>query len=59
MGEPLSVTLSDIHLTRTENNVCKPEKNFLQTFVDDILNRRKKNKHDIIFESLNTNQKLI
>ena len=26
MGGPLSVTLSDIHLTRTENNVVKPEK---------------------------------
>ena len=26
MGGPLSVTLSDIHLIRTENNVVKPEK---------------------------------
>ena len=26
MGGPLSVTLLDIHMTRTENNVVKPEK---------------------------------
>ena len=42
MGGPLSVTLSDIHLTRTENNVVKPEKPlFYRRFVDDIINKRK------------------
>ena len=54
MGGPLSVTLSDIHMTRTENNVVGPEKPlFYRRFVDDIINRRKKNEHDIIFENLN------
>ena len=54
MGGPLPVTLSDIHMTRTENNVVRPEKPlFYRRFVDDIINRRKKNEHDIIFENLN------
>ena len=54
MGGPLSVTLSDIHMTRTKNNVVRPEKPlFYRRFVDDIINRRKKNEHDIIFENLN------
>ena len=54
MGGPLSVTLSDIHMTRTKNNVVRPEKPlFYRRFVDDITNRRKKNEHHIIFENLN------
>ena len=54
MGGPLSVTLSDIHMTRTENNIVKPEKPlFYRRFVNDIINRRKKNERDIIFENLN------
>ena len=54
MGGPLSVTLSDIHMTRTESNVVKPEKPlFYRCFVDDIKSRRKKNEHHIIFENLN------
>ena len=54
MGGPLSVTLSDIHMTRTKNNVVRPEKPlFYRRFVDDIINRRKKNEHHIIFENLN------
>ena len=54
MGGPLSVTFSDIHMTRTEINVVRPEKPlFCRCFVDDITNRRKKNEHDIIFENLN------
>ena len=54
MGGPLPVTLSDIHMTRTENNVVKPEKPlFNRCFVDDIKSRRKKNEHHIIFENLN------
>ena len=41
-------------MTRTENNVVRPEKPlFYRRFVDDIINRRKKNEHDIIFENLN------
>ena len=54
MGGPLSITLLDIHMTRTENNVVKPEKPFFyRCYVDDITNRRKKNEHNIIFENLN------
>ena len=54
MGGPLSVTLSDIHMTRTENNVVEHEKPlFYRRFVDDITNRRKKNKLDTIFDNLN------
>ena len=54
MGEPLSVTLSDIYMTRTETNVVKSEKPlFYRTFIDDIINTRKKNEHDIIFKNLN------
>ena len=50
----VDVTLSDIHLTRTENNVVRLEKPLLyKRFVDDIINRRKKNDHDIAFENLN------
>ena len=41
-------------MTRTENNVVKPEKLlFYGRFVDDITKRRKKKEHDIIFENLN------
>ena len=37
MGGPLSVTLSDIHMTRRENNVVRPEKPlFYKCFVYDI-----------------------
>ena len=54
MGGPLSVTLSNIHLTRTENNVVKLEKPLLyRRFVDDIINKRKKNDHGNIFKNLN------
>ena len=57
MGRPLSVTLSDIHMTRTENNVVRPEKPlFYRRLVDDIINRRKKNGQDIILDKLNKYQ---
>ena len=32
MNGPFWVTLPDIHMTGTENNVVKPEKPFSQTF---------------------------
>ena len=54
MGGPLYVTLSDIHMTRTENNVVRPGKPlFYRRFANDIINRRKKNEHNVIFENLN------
>ena len=54
MGGPLFITLSHIHMTRTENNIVTPKKTlFYRRFVDDVINRRKKNEHKIIFENLN------
>ena len=42
MGGPLSVTFSDIHMVKTENDVVIPSKPILyRRFVDDIYNRRK------------------
>ena len=44
MGGPLSVTLADIHMIRTENDVIKPLKPFFyKRYVDDIYSHRKKN----------------
>ena len=41
-------------MIRTESNVVKHEKTlFYRRFVDDIMNKRKKNKRDVIFEDLN------
>ena len=53
MGGPLSVTLSDIHMIRTENNVVKTEKLLFYRHFVDIIIKRKKNENDIIFENLN------
>ena len=54
MGGPLSVTLSDIHMIRTENNAVKLEKTlFYRRFVDAIINRRIQNEYDIILSSKN------
>ena len=51
---PLSVNLSDIHMTRTGNNIVTHEKPlFCSRFVDDIICRRKKNEDDIICKNLN------
>ena len=41
-------------MIRTESNVVKHEKTlFYRRFVDDIMNKRKKNERDVIFEDLN------
>ena len=53
MGGPLSVTLSDIHMISTENNVVKTEKLLFYRHFVDIIIKRKKNENDIIFENLN------
>ena len=48
MGRPLSVTLADIHMIRTEKDIVtllKPI--FYKRFVDDIYNRRKKGNTDL------------
>ena len=39
--------ISDIHMTRTEINVEKPEKPLIyRRFVDDIINKRKKKEQE-------------
>ena len=54
MGGPLSVTLAEIHLKRMKNDVVIPLKPiFYRRFVDDIINRRKKNIPDQLFFKLN------
>ena len=41
MGGPLSVTLTDIHMIRTKNDVVKPLKQmFYKRYIDDIYSRR-------------------
>ena len=46
MGSPLSVTLAEIHMISMENDVVIPLKPIFYRFVDDIINRRKKNVPD-------------
>ena len=54
MGGPLSVTLVDIHMIRTEKDIVTPLKPiFYKRFVDDIYTRRKKGIHDKLYERLN------
>ena len=54
MGGPLSVTLADIHMIRTEKDIVTPLKPiFYKRFVDDIYHRRKKGTHDNLHERLN------
>ena len=51
MGGPLSVTLADIHMIRTEKDIVTPLKPiFYKRFVDDIYNRRKKGIHEKLYE---------
>ena len=50
MGGPLSVTLADIHIIRTEKDIVTPLKPiFYKRFVDDT---RKKGIHDELYERL-------
>ena len=54
MGGPLSVTFAEIHMVRMENDIVIPLKPiFYRRFVDDIINRRKKNAPDELFSKLN------
>ena len=54
MGRPLSKTLADIHMIRTEKDIVTPLKPiFYKRFVDDIYTRRKKGIHDKLYERLN------
>ena len=54
MGCPLSVTFSNIHLTKLEKDQHKPHKvKFYRRSVDDLISRRLKNTHDSLFENFN------
>ena len=54
MGDFLSVTLAEIHMTRMENDVIIPLKTpFYIRFVDDIIIHCKKNVPDELFSKLN------
>ena len=54
MGAPLSVTFSNIYLTKLEEDQVQLVKaTFYRRFVDDAISRRLKNTHDSLFEKLN------
>ena len=54
MGGPLSVTLSDIDRAKMEDDVVeKHQSKFDKRYVDDIINHRKKNQVDLLFNDLN------
>ena len=49
MGDPISVTLSDIWMVKMENDIAIPHKTiFYKRYVDDIINRRKKHEENLI-----------
>ena len=53
MGGPLSVTVSNIYLTKLEKDQVKTLKSkFYRRLVDDVISRRLKNTHDSLFENL-------
>ena len=54
MGGPLSVILSNIYMAKMEDDVVeKYQPKFYKRYVDDIINRRKKNQVDLLFNDLN------
>ena len=56
IGVRLSVIFSDLYVTKTETEVINPFKpKFYKRFVDDIINRKRKDQPDQIFEKLNNN----
>ena len=60
MGGPLSVTSSDMYMTKMESDVVRPfNPIFYRRYVDDIYNRRKINKKDDLYEALNKYHKNI
>ena len=55
MGGPLSVIMSNIFMTKLENDVVKPMRPiFYKRFVDDCINRRARNEPDVLLERLNS-----
>ena len=60
MGGPLSVVFANIFMTKMERDVVIPLKPiFYRRFVDDSINRRKKNEPDNLFSKLNSYHKNI
>ena len=58
MGEPSSVTFSDIFMIKMENDTIIPTKPiFYHRYADDIYNRRNKNIEDSLFKALNSYHK--
>ena len=54
MGGPLSITLSDIYMAKMEDDIVeKYQPMFYKRYVDDIINRCKKNQVDLLFNDLN------
>ena len=59
MGGPLSVTFSNIYLTKLEKDQVKSLKpKFYCRFMDDVLSRQLKITHDSLFEKLNNYEKI-
>ena len=55
MGGPLSVTFSNIYLTKLEMDKVKPTKpKFYKRFVDDVITRRRTDQPDLLFEEINS-----
>ena len=55
MGGPLPVTFFNIYLTKLEINKVRPTKPlFYKRFVDDVINKRKKNTPESLLTSLNS-----
>ena len=53
MGGPFSVSLSHIYMAKMEDDVVeKYQPKFYKRYVDDIINRRKKNQVDLLFNDL-------
>ena len=54
MGDSLSATLSDIWMVKIEQNIVILHKPiFYKSYVDDIINRRKKHEENLFFKKLN------
>ena len=59
MGGPLSVILSDICMTKIEKEIVVPTNPpFYHRYVDDIINKRRTDQPDTLFEALNKHPKL-
>ena len=55
MGGPLLATFSNIYLTKLEKDQVKPlTPKFYHRSVDDLISRWLKNRHDSLFENLNS-----